>query len=301
MKKLKFWRLIPVAILSVGLITCDSGPSGKDGEDTVVAEDTLKEELENEGQNVVYYGTPSLIEVATIMKESGAKFSNDLLHDPSMSKNYATQNKKALNLGVYGADLTYSAMFEETQESINYLKTIKSLAEDMGMTGAFETDFLESIESNITNRDSLLDIITDFYWSADSYLMDNERSEVASLIIVGGWVESMFIACDMAQNSPKNILIKQRIGEQKLILKNLILFLGSVESQEEDVADALAKLKEIQGIYNEVNLTHSEVSAKTDAGKGETVLGSNTEVVIDQKHLDALCQKLNDTRISFIQ
>ena len=47
---------------------------------------------------------------------------------------YISYNIKALNLGVFGADLSYSVTFEQFQQIGTYVKTTKKLAEDLIIT-----------------------------------------------------------------------------------------------------------------------------------------------------------------------
>lgn len=296
--KIKFGHFLLTATLAAFLYSCGNS-ADQATEETVDESAGLAEEAVP--QKVVYYGTPSLVEVVGIMKSSGATFSKKLLNDPANSTNYSTHYQKALNLGVYGADLTYSAMFDETQDAINYLKTVKVMAEEIGLTGAFEADFLTNIEKNITDRDALLDVITDFYWSADAYLTDNERMDVSSLIITGGWIESMHIACDMAHRSPKNTEIRKRIAEQKLILKNLILFLESAAPDDANVAECIGELKGIQAIYNDVKVNQGSGNSVTDEQKGETVIGNETDIEMSQEQLDMLCGKFDEIRTRFVK
>lgn len=288
-------------LLSAGLITimsCGSG-TGQDEVDQEAFTEEIEEELVNEGERVVYYGTPSLVEVASIMEASGAEFTPELLNDPSSRSNYSTNASKALNLGVYGADLAYSAMYRHTQESINFLEAVKIMSEDLGLTGAFEADLLSSLETNISNRDSLLDVVTDFYWSADAYLQDNDRSNVAALIIAGGWIESMYLACNMSQNSPNNKDIKQKIAEQKLVLKNLVLFLADAGKGDAPVEAINADLKELQEIYNSIDITHGEI--ETQVSDGEMVIENETAVAFNQDALTNLCTKIGGIRDEIVQ
>ena len=278
--------------------SCGNGESQEEGVDETFVEE-VEQELVNGGERVVYYGTPSLVEVASIMESSGAEFTPELLNDPSLSSNYNTNDIKALNLGVYGADLAYSAMFEHTQESINFLKTIKTMSEELGLTGAFEADLISSIETNITNRDSLLDVVTDFYWSADAYLQDNDRSNVAALIIAGGWLESMYLACNMSANSPNNKDIKKKISEQKLILKNLVLFLEDAGKGDGSVEAINTKMKELQGIYSRIEITHGDI--ETEVKDGEVIIENETEVKLDEEVLKELCGKISQIREEIVQ
>ena len=286
-------------ICAFSLWSCASGPTSEESEDTM-NEDVVEEEGASSGEKIVYYGTPSLVEVASLMKASGAQFSGEVMNELERSQSYVEQHKKAINLGVYGADLTYAAMFDHTQESINYLKTVKDMAEELGLTSAFEENLIKSIESNISNRDSLLDVITDFYWSADAYLMDNDRSEVASLIITGGWVESMYLACHMYRTNPENKKLQERIAEQKLILKNLVLFLQSSGGDDANIADVREKLRELSEFYNTIKIEHTSGEIETNTEEGLTVIGNETEVTIDPVQLDELCNRIEELRMFFV-
>jgi len=235
------------------------------------------------------------------MEASGAEFTPELLNNPEKSSNYTTNDNKAINLGVYGADLAYAAMFKHTQESINYLKTVKSMADDLGLSGAFESELLATIETNITNRDSLLDVVTDFYWSADAYLQDNERSNVAALIIAGGWIESMYLACNMSSISPNNDEIKTKIAEQKLILKNLVLFMSDAGKGDEAVAAINVKLKEIQTIYEGIEITHGSEPIEIQESDGETVIANETKVSFNEDAFMELCAKFGEIRDEIVQ
>ena len=278
---------------------------GGSGSDEATNDEQFTDELEaeavNNGEKVVYYGTPSLVEVASIMEASGAEFTPELLNDPESSPKYNTNNSKAVNLGVYGADLAYSAMFKHTQESINYLKTVKVMADELGMAGAFESELLSTIETNISNRDSLLDLVTDFYWSADAYLQDNDRSNVAALIIAGGWLESMYLACNMSTISPNNDEIKIKIAEQKLILKNLILFMSDAAKGDEGVLAINEKLIEIQKIYDGIEISHGSGEIETQESDGETIIANETTVTLDDAAMKELCAKFGEVRDEIVQ
>ena len=117
-------KYIAIVMLSTTFMlwSCVSAPEVEDSEEII--EEANDEVEANEGEKIVYYGTPSLVEVASLMKSTGVVFTGEMMNDLNEASNYNEQHIKALNLGVYGADLTYSAMFDHTQEAINYLKLV---------------------------------------------------------------------------------------------------------------------------------------------------------------------------------
>ena len=92
------WSLALVAVL----YSCNDGAGSSDTEGEDITGESLDEADSQEPKKVVYYATPSLVDVATIMKASGATFSDKLLNAPSNSPSYSTHYKKAINMGVYG-------------------------------------------------------------------------------------------------------------------------------------------------------------------------------------------------------
>lgn len=295
-------RGFTAAIVVSSLFACGGGGNTPDETETSAA-DSLLDSMEEEENNekVVYYATPSMVEIAAVIKSTGATFSSDILNDPANKKKYTTQYKRAVNMGIYGADLAYAAMFEETQTALDYLKTVKEMADEMGMTGVFEKSLIDQIQANITNRDSLLNIISDFYWTADAYLEDNNRGEVAALIIAGGWVEATYISADMAINSPDNKAIRERIAEQKLIVKNLMLLLrGKMQDGEAEVKALLAELQKIKDILDKATVKNNTGEVVSSDEKQETTIKNTSEVSISEESLNELYNKIKALRSQLI-
>ena len=112
----------------------------------------------------------------------------------NVSKNantYTNDFMRSLNLGIYGADLGYVSMYNQTQDAIGYLAAVKQLADKLGVYAAFDTGTMKRIESNIANKDSMLVLVGIAYRASDAYLKTNKRTEISSLILTGGWIESM--------------------------------------------------------------------------------------------------------------
>src|SRR5690606_15980861 len=86
----------------------------------------------------IFYSIPAPLEMTGLMKRAGATYDKSLVNDPNSQGRYSTVNARALNLGVYGADLSYSTIFDNTQEALQYLKATQSLAEGLGITDAFD-------------------------------------------------------------------------------------------------------------------------------------------------------------------
>jgi Ni2+-binding GTPase involved in maturation of urease and hydrogenase len=84
--------------------------------------------------------------------------------------------------------------------------------------------------------------------ATDNYLRENERYSAAAQIILGGWVEALQIALDVA-NTTKSIDIIERFAEQRISLGNVISML---EDYSDDVAikQNLQRLKQLKPMFD---------------------------------------------------
>ena len=196
------------------------------------------------------FSIPSPIQTAFLIKESGANFNKDMLNPSKNQPNYTTNFKKALNLGVYGADLGYVSLYDQTQEAIKYMQSVKKLADDVGVTGAFDNSLVTRFQNNIGVQDSLLVLVSSAFRASDAYLKNNQRNDISSLILVGGWVESINFAIN-ADKQKASDAIKRRIVEQKSALQSIIKLLGTIGSKPE-YTDLIEKLKDLAASFEKL-------------------------------------------------
>jgi hypothetical protein len=234
----------------------------------------------------IFSQIPSPIETAAILKKAGAKYDIGILNPVENKDKYATVKNRALNLGVYGTDLSFTAIFDKSQESMLYLSCTKKLADGLGITSAFNSEKIERIENNLNSRDSLLILITDSYWESDSYLKENDRGSVSALMVAGGWIEGLYIGSRLEKNlreTNTNEEMAQRIAEQKSSLSNLIDLL---EAYRVDAPEIISPLKELKVIFDEISETES-ASSQADGMSTKTV-GLDVQYSITSEHLDRI-------------
>lgn len=291
-------NLFTLAVAATMLCACGSE---SDEHEEVNAVDTIdaSNTKDTKAQNV-FYSIPSPVETTSLLKAAGAKYNKNYLNPIENLSKYESVKAKALNLGVYGSDLSFTSIFDQTQESMLYLRCTNTLASKLGISGAFDEKTTERIESNMENRDSLLAIISDSYWTADAYLKDNGQPGISGLIIAGGWIEGLYIATQIA-NTTKNESIITRIGEQKLSLDNLIGLLESHKSENEGIAEVLTSLTELKQIYDTVNGSAGETTVSTDKEKGVTTIGNGSSYVLTPDQLKQISEKAAQIRNKIIQ
>ena len=201
-------HFLTLSLIGLLAISCGDGGSeaGTDTDAAAVEESTTDGSslLEIEGK---LFSIPSPVQTALLIKEVGTDYDASLLNNPSDANKYSTSFKKGINLGIYGADLGYVTIYEQTQDAISYLAAVKSLANDLGVTGAFDMTLLERFEKNVGNKDSLLALVADAFKASDAYLKNNERNDIGALVLAGGWVESVYFSTLTAEQSKNDEVI----------------------------------------------------------------------------------------------
>ncbi len=244
------------------------------------------------------FSIPSPIQTAFLIKNSGAAYSKEILNPASKSSDYSTNFSKALNLGIYGADLGYVTIYDQTQDAIGYLNSAKKLADELGVSGAFDAQTIERFQKNLGNKDSMLVLVGVAYRSSDSYLKNNDRNDVSGLVLAGGWLESLYFATNVYKTKP-NEDVKRRIAEQKSSLQSLIKLLTQYYSQPE-YTEFIDNLNDLATVFDGVEFKYTYEKPTTDAEKKLTTINSKSEVNITPEQIESISQKVKSIRSQIV-
>jgi hypothetical protein len=284
------------AVVIVALPSCSGSDNATDDQPDIDLEDESEMKV-TKAQNV-FYSIPSPIETSSLLQKAGASYDADYLNPIDNVAKYNSTSSKALNLGVYGSDLSFTSIFDQTQESMLYLKCTNKLAKGLGISGAFGESTISRIESNTDNRDSLLSIISDAFWQSDSYLKESGRPNTSALIVAGGWVEGLYIATRVAERTNSDEVVT-RIAEQKLSLENLIGLLESC-GKDETIDQLLTDLRDLKKTYDKIEMKSSSAEVSTDEKSKVTTIGGNSSVTITKEQLTEIAKKVEAIRTGII-
>ncbi len=291
------------ALLSPFFYGCGSSKEGNaetDGSDTSDMGSGGMKKSDGKAQNI-FYSIPSPIELAQLIQKAGATYNKDILNSIDNVNKYSSNSSKALNLGVYGADLSYTSVFDNnTQESILYLGCTRKLAESLGVGNAFDEKTVDRIQANTGKKDSLLSIISDSYMSTDEMLKESQRENASALVIAGGFMEGIYLATQLAKSSKNGADIINRIAEQKGTLDNVISLL-TPSAQDAGVASILADLKAMQTIFADVKVSASTgATVKTDQATKVTTIGGKIAYTVTPETMKKLTEKAAEIRNKII-
>jgi hypothetical protein len=234
-------------------------------------------------ENVFVY-VPSPIETAGLLKDAGAKYNPEFLSDPSNVSRYSSTASRALNLGIYGTDLAFAGIFDQHAETMTYMDCTGKLADGLHVSSAFSPDRSKRLEANMNNRDSVLSIITDSYWDCDALLHDNHEAQASALMIAGGWIEGLYLACKVAESTNSND-IRVRIAEQGSSLDKLVVLLD--KQNHVDVKPVATDLRKLKLLFDALpKPSNASPNVSTDNASGVTTIGDDN--AIPQVSLNAL-------------
>lgn len=236
-------------IFSVSLLAFSCGESKKDEiADTDESQTTTKIDSQKISAQNVFNSIPGRKEIIDLTTKAQAEYNAETLNNPDNVNTYALESTQAMNLGVYGSDLNVTGVFEQTQESMLFLKCVNMLAKNLGVSSAFDEKMVDRMTVNKDNRDSTMDIISQSFKKADTYLKANGRPGTSALIVAGAWVEGLYLACNTAKETKSEAVVKE-IFSQNESLKYLIELLEASKINQ-DAVYLIPDLKNMQALFN---------------------------------------------------
>ena len=246
----------------------------------------------------IFYSLPSPLESAILIKSSGAGYSEKLLNPLGSVTKYTTNKSMALNLGIYITDLSYASLFDQAQTTIKYMEASKKMATGLGITDAIDKATMDRLEENINNRDVILDIISETFMSSTAFLKDNDRQPLATISLVGGWVEGLYLATQLVGDSPLDNKIVGRIVDQKLSLEMVIKLLDG-NKENADIVNVTTSINQLKAVYDKIKINTSKISSVTDTVKHVTTLKSTSTSNINQEVFNELRDAVKSVRSNF--
>lgn len=297
---MNYFRLISCSI--VGLSGMMFFSCGESNNAPIIVED---ETIINESTafNTVFddkiFSIPSPVQTAFLIKEMNLNFNSEILNSPGNAPNYILENQQALNLGIYGMDLGYTALHKQKAQALKYLEAVETISEKLELDSTFNTNFLLRFERNSDDQDSMILLMSDAFTKVDNYLKGIGRKSTSALVLAGGWTESLYLACQIEkEKSSKEI--RNRIAEQKVSLTTLIELLSEYnENGTND--DLITQYKELEDVFDGVEIKYEYSPPETIAEKSLTIFNNSTSILMSDKDLNQIMSKVESIRTSIIK
>ena len=250
MKRYAFIATMAVLVIAIGFSFNGCKQAQKDeesGTEQTKEEKITKSDIKEDVSEVVY-PLPSNFEITETLNKIGASFIISLTNDIENVNKYVTEEKQALNLGVYSADLSYATTYNMKQYTMDYMDVSKQLVNELGITGAYSPEFIEQIKANFDNKDQLVDMVTNSFYNTYKFMRQQGKEELSKMVVAGTWIEAMYITTHVSENTYHNKKIVDLIRDQEKTLKKLIDLLKP-SSDNASIQKVLEDLKPIYQVY----------------------------------------------------
>lgn len=238
-------------------------------------------EISQEVLSDIIQQIPSPLEISVLLKESGTNYDKGMLNKADKVSDYNSNFSKALNLGIYGTDLGYANIYEQNQDALFYLNAIRRLAEGLSIGQFFDFTTISRLATNSKNLDSLLLITTRNFNNINTYLQEQERANLSILVLAGGWLEALHISNQVLQQKPDNIELREKVGEQKIILENIMLLLTFYEQSDPNISELKQKMAPLQDVFNKVKIAYTYEESTFEEVNGVLMIKDNSSSTIE--------------------
>ena len=202
---------VVMIIMIAGAYSCrNKGESKKQKETNMLEQQVIEQKIE---ENV--YPLPTSAEVMKKLKDLDLGFVIGATNHPTNAKNYVSSYSRSVNLGIYGADLSYTTLYNMQQEVIDYMETMRTLANDLNLSKIYDESLYTKIKDNVDNRDALVTILTDAFNKTYAYMINEGQGSFALLMVGGAWIEGMHLTLAVSESGAHVTGFESVILEQK--------------------------------------------------------------------------------------
>jgi hypothetical protein len=297
--------ILAVMVLCMALLSgCGSGrgeKAQKTETETDVPKDNKQALQDVKQAEKIFQSLPSPLESAMLIKSAGAKFDRKFLNAIDNAKNYSTNRSQALNLGIYTCDLSFASLYDQTQLIIDYMNAAKKMADGLGILDAINQSTITELEENINNTEVIMKIVSETFLNSNSYLADNDQPAIASIVLVGGWMEGLYIATQLVDEKEFNgNKLVGRIIDQKL---SIGVLLSLLESNKENpaVGDLIIQMNKLKIVFDKINISAKPIKTEIDKTTNVTILRSEVSTDMSLATFKELAGVVAEIRSSFVK
>ena len=297
--KLQSFFLVIILVSSCRTSVDNSEQNDNTSQDSSIS--AMEIEVSEEALVEIVANIASPIEMAALMNRLGVPFSKGYLANTSSVNDLNTNFQMAYKLGIFGADLGYLNMYEKSSAAVEYISTIKTLADGLRVGQFFDYTTLKRLATNNQNLDSLMFLSVHSYNEIDSYLRETPgRSYLSSLMITGLWIEGLYLITQVANEYPHPD-ISERIGEQKIILNDLLNVLN-LYKKNTSFNELIRDFETLNVEFEKINITYEIGEPETIEKDGMLVIVQNEKSIVNisDDQLNSIIEKTEKIRNKLI-
>jgi len=182
---------------------------------------------------------------------------------------------------------------------IDYILTIRDISNKLGIPDKYLTEPLKQIESDMSDPDSVMSLVNRSYNDIESHLRLEGRESTAGLMLMGGWIEALYITTHLLYN-PENpdSMVVEKIAQQKYTVTSL---LGFMKNYYDDpvVVFYTKKLLFLKRYFDTFEIYFQKGDLEIDTGK-KVLRASGSDLTISEKTLNDIREYVGKLRNEII-
>jgi hypothetical protein len=235
----------------------------------------------------IVYALKIPTDIVSFFEKTGTGFDPGIICPLEKIPMYDNPEHLALLLGVLGVDLSYCSLFERISESSEYYRHIEMLANKLELPSEIFDDSPGEHRSYLENPDSLKNQIFRIYTDMDNHFRENNQLSLASLSLLGGWLETMYIGVEIYKD--KSVLeMGDRILQQKYSLNSLS---GILNNQQESlmIRRYMHTVNKLKDVYEQVDIRYEPEDFEMDSNH-QIFHGTLADIEYEPQTLEEICR-----------
>ncbi len=285
-------KYLIILTLPVFFISCNRETKKSEDSESLFDSDSISIRLK---YSDILFEVPSPYHTSLCLKNLNIRFDERLLSSQINIKNYTTTYNKAIAVGIYGTDICYLNLYDQKDFALKYMDRLNRLLNDIEVLQGLDKSDIKKVEENLGNNDSIIYYLSVLYHKGDKYLFENDRSDIGSQIIAGGWIESIYLLTRLYQKN-NNEEILNLILYQSQILDNLIKLLAPYYEKSKEYTELVDSLINIAYEFDLIDKEEFNFETNTDTAKHLTTINNHSKFILTGSNLDHLFKLVNDIR-----
>ena len=256
----------PIALITLSFILASACKNNQTTTE-LSPEDHLESFRQNIARVMPDIGSPG--DIAILIELTGAEYVPELVTDTSNVDMYIGDSDwAALNLGLYTANLAYTAAFNQKEQSLGTLRACQTLANDLEIGETYLTSILNYYSDEVAEdrKDTLTQMLSDEAGKIMENFNATDRKRLYTAFVTGFVIENLHLATGIIDSYPDDLLpddVKALILREMLLvvikggdnLDELLVLLSEVLTKE-DTKILYNELVALQASFKKIDMNN---------------------------------------------
>lgn len=245
----------------------------------------------------VIYALRLPTDIAGLFEETGTGFMPQLLIPPERIPLSGNPGKMALLMGALGADLSYCKLFERVNESAEGYRHLELLADRLELPAEIFEKSASQLELYLRVPDSLTALLNQVYLDVDHHFREHQQESLASLSLLGGWLEAMYIGVGIYRE--RSVL---EMGDRILLQKYALNSLTGLLANHQDALQVrryMHSLQKLKKAYDRVHISYTQEGFRLNQEK-RTFEAAVAGIACEPETLEQICEIISGMRSGMI-